>query len=502
MLKQISAIITVLILTLGFASTSEAATPRSMWVENEIYQYNHQFASQLPQELATKMQKMAASPFAFYRGTAHIFYRDMPTLAASGFVNSPTSAIWLEGDMHMQNLGGMRDSNDNNVFDTTDFDEGYLGPYVWDLRRMAVSILLAAKENGFSSSDGQDIVKNFLDAYLNKMKDFKGTNDELSYRLEESNTNGVVKDLIQKAAGKSRSSLLNKYTLLNSSGDRLFQTTSELQPVSNSTYSNITTAISSYIASIPSSKRYSNNYYALKDIRLKLGSGIGSLGKYRYYLLIEGPSPATNDDRILEMKQQSTSAVAIASPGLLPSSVYHHHQGTRVTIATKAMLADTDPLVGYATVSDIPFMVHEKSPYEVDFDYTLLTTKSKFMDAMAYAGKVVAKNHAISDKDYDAAIVPVSVDKEVADITSGNQSGFKDEIVNFALDYATQVEYDYGSFKDAYNRNTVWLKGKGQRGKVSNTSKSLYPLTFSQTTREVHTAYPNRIAYNRGVTLY
>jgi uncharacterized protein (DUF2252 family) len=355
----------------------------------------------------------------------------------------------------MQNLGGMRDSNDNNVFDTTDFDEGYLGPYVWDLRRMAVSILLAAKENGFSSSDGQDIVKNFLDAYLNKMKDFKGTNDELSYRLQESNTNGVVKDLIQKAAGKSRSSLLNKYTLLNSSGDRLFQTTSELQPVSNSTYSNIATAISSYIASIPSSKRYSNSYYALKDIRLKLGSGIGSLGKYRYYLLIEGPSPATNDDRILEMKQQSTSAVAIASPGLLPSSVYHHHQGTRVTIATKAMLADTDPLVGYATVSDIPFMVHEKSPYEVDFDYTLLTTKSKFMDAMAYAGKVVAKNHAISDKDYDAAIVPVSVDKEVTDITSGNQSGFKDEIVNFALDYATQVEYDYGSFKDAYNRGVT-----------------------------------------------
>ncbi|WP_445632716.1 DUF2252 domain-containing protein [Nostoc sp. DSM 114161] len=454
MLKQISAIITVLIL-IGFASTSQAAIPRSAWVENEIYQYNHPFASQLPQELATKMQKMTASPFAFYRGTAHIFYRDMQTLPGSGFVNSPTSAIWLEGDMHMQNLGGMRDSNDNNVFDTTDFDEGYLGPYVWDLRRMAVSILLAAKENGFSSGDAQDIVRNFLDAYLNKMSDFKGTNDELSYRLEESNTNGVVKDLIQKAAGKNRSSLLNKYTLLNSTSDRIFQTTSELQPVSSSTYSNIATAISSYIASIPSSKRYSNSYYTLKDIRLKLGSGTGSLGKYRYYLLIEGPSSATDDDRILEMKQQSTSAVAIASPGLLPSSVYNNHEGTRVTIATKAMLANTDPLVGYTTVSSIPFMVHEKSPYEVDFDYTLLTTKSKFMDAMAYVGKAVAKNHAISDKDYDAAIVAASVDKEVTDITSGYKGVFKDEIVNFALDYANQVEYDYASFKDAYNRGVT-----------------------------------------------
>ncbi|MFN6469023.1 MAG: DUF2252 domain-containing protein [Nostoc sp. SerVER01] len=455
MLKQISAIITALILALGFASTSQAATPRSTWVENEIYQYNHPFASQLPQELTTKMQKMTASPFAFYRGTTHIFYRDMQTLPGSGFVNSSISAIWLEGDMHMQNLGGMRDSNDNNVFDSTDFDEGYLGPYVWDLRRMAVSILLAAKENGFSSGDAQDIVRNFLDAYLNKMSDFKGTNDELSYRLEESNTNGVVKDLIQKAAGKNRSSLLNKYTLLNSTSDRVFQATSELQPVSSTTYSNIAAAMSSYIASIPSSKRYSNSYYTLKDIRLKLGSGTGSLGKYRYYLLIEGPSLQTDDDRILEMKQQNSSAVAIASPSLLPSSVYNNHEGARVTIATKAMLSNTDPLVGYTTVSSIPFMVREKSPYEVDFDYTLLTTKSKFMDAMAYAGKVVAKNHAISDKDYDAAIIAVSVDKEVSDITSGNKAVFKHEIVNFALDYAAQVEYDYASFKDAYNRGVT-----------------------------------------------
>jgi uncharacterized protein (DUF2252 family) len=455
MLKYISAIVFVLIFILGFASPIQAATLRSSWVENEIYQYNHPFASQLPQELAIKMQKMKARPFAFYRGTDHIFYRDMQTLPSSGFVNSSTSAIWLEGDMHLQNLGGLRDSNDNNVFETTDFDEGYLGPYVWDLRRMAVSILLAAKENGLSSSDTQDIVRNFLDTYLNKMSDFKGTNNELSYRLESGNTNGMVKDLIQKTSNKNRSSLLSKYTQLNNIKNRVFQTTSKLQPVSSSTYSDIAGAMSSYIASIPSSKRYNNSYYALKDIRLKLGSGIGSLGKYRYYLLIEGPSSGTDDDRILEMKQQGSSAVAMVLPGLLPTSVSGNQEGARVAIATKAMLFNTNPLVGYTTVNGIPFMVHEKSPYQVDFNYTLLTTKLKFMDAMGYAGKVVAKNHAISDKDYDAVIIPVSVDKEVTDIVSGNKAVFKDEIINFAVDYATQVEYDYTSFVNAYNQGVI-----------------------------------------------
>ena len=221
MLKKMSAAAVALILSLSFTSTAEAAFSRSTWVTNEIYNYNHPYKPQLPQELATKMQKMAVSPFAFYRGTAHIFYKDMTTLPNSAYVNSQTSAAWLEGDMHLQNLGGMRDNNGNNVFDTTDFDEGYLGPYIWDLRRMAVAILLAAKENGLSSSDAKDVVRNFLDAYLNKMSDFKGTNDELSYRLDNGNTNGVVQDLIQSAAGKSRSSFLNKYTQINGSGQRV-----------------------------------------------------------------------------------------------------------------------------------------------------------------------------------------------------------------------------------------------------------------------------------------
>ncbi|MHC5728843.1 MAG: DUF2252 family protein, partial [Nostoc sp.] len=69
--------------------------------------------------------------------------------------------------------------------------------------------------------------------------------------------------------------------------------------------------------------------------------------------------------------------------------------------------------------------------------------------------KVVAKNHAISDQDDDAAIISVSVDKEVTDIVSGNKAAFKDEIVNFAVDYATQVKYDHTSFVDAYNQGVT-----------------------------------------------
>ncbi len=428
--------------------------PRATFVQNEIYQYNHPFAAQLSGELATKMQKMSVSAFAFYRGTAHIFYKDMTTLPSSNYAPNPTSYTWLPGDMHIVNMGIRRDSNGKDLFDTSDFDEGYLGSYTWDVRRMAVSILLAAKENGIGSSDRADIVRAFLDAYLNKMKDFKGTDQELSYKLDSSNTSGVVKDLIQKAANQSRSDLLSKYSDV-SNGSRKFKSTSDLQAVSTTIYNNIATSMSSYIASISSSKQYNSSYYALKDVRLKLGSGTGSLGRYRYYLLIEGPSSSTSDDVILEMKQETTSAVAIAAPNRLPTSVYGNHEGQRAAMSTKAALINTDVLVGYTKVGTIPFLVREKSPYQVDFDYTLLTSKSKFIEAMEYQGKILAKNHALADKDYNPAIVPYSQDKEISDAAEFNRSGFKTEILNFALGYATQVEFDYTSFNNAYRNGTT-----------------------------------------------
>ncbi len=433
---------------------AQAAAPRAPWVESEVYQFNHPFAAQLPQELATKMQKMAVSPFAFYRGTAHIFYRDLAAMPMSRFVTYSNTAVWLEGDMHLQNMGAFRDSSGNNVFDTTDFDEGYLGPYIWDVQRMAVGIMLAAKERGLSAGDRQDVVRAFLDAYINKLNDFKGSDEEKSYRLDTNNTSGYVKDLIQKASGQTRSDFLDKYTTVTSAG-RVFKTSSELQPVSNSVYSSIASAMSSYVASISSSKRYSSSYYTLKDVRLKLGSGTGSLGRYRYFLLIEGPSSAGSDDRILEMKQEVASAVSIAAPERLPASTYSYHQGKRVAMTLKAMLNNADVLVGYTTVNNIPYMIREKSPYQADFDYLRLSSKSQFIDAVTYQGKVLAKNHALADKDYDPSIMPYSEDKEISDAIGTNKSGFKDEIVNFAVDYAAQVEYDYTSFVNAYNRGAI-----------------------------------------------
>ena len=437
----------VIAFALSVACTALADTPdyRSAWVVSKLYNYNHPFAAQRPEELATKMAKMQASPFAFYRGTAHLFYEDMNSWKPSASISYATRSTWLAGDMHLGNTGAFRDASGNTVFDTTDFDEGYWGQFVWDVRRMATSIVLAAQENGLSATNQEQLVREFLDAYLAKMDDFRGSSEELNYRLTAGNTSGSVNDLIKKSAGQSRAQLLSKTT---ASGTGKFITTAEMVKVSAADYAAIETAVANYVYSIPVSKRYAASYYKVKDVRLKLGSGVGSLGRNRYYVLIQGGTSAATDDVILQLKQQSPSVVAIAAKDALPAWAYENHEGQRAARSMKAALSNTDVLTGWTRIYNAPYLVREKSPFEADLDYTSLTTYSKFSTTVQYIGKVLAKNHAASDKDHDPALNPYSIDKEIADIVS-SKSGFKDEVTEFAKQYAQQVQWDWTAFVEA-----------------------------------------------------
>lgn len=433
---------------LSLTVAAEAAAPRATYVTQQIYNYNHPYAAQLPQELATKMQKMSAGAFAFYRGTAHLFYADMPS-RRSAYVNAATTQVWLEGDAHPQNFGAFRDANGNDVFALNDFDEGELGPYVWDVWRLAVGIRLAAQEDGIADGDRDTVIDTFVRAYLDKLGDFKGNDGEKSYRLDSGNTNGVVKDSIQALAQQSRTQFLSKYTAL-SNGQRRFISSSELQAVGSSVYTAINSALSAYVTSIASGKRYASSYYTLKDVRQKLGSGVGSLGRYRYWLLLEGPSSSTGDDVIVEMKQESSSSVRLGGQAGLPGSAYENHQGERVARSLKAELSNADVLTGYSSLGGVPYFLREKSPYQQDFDYTALSSLSKWKDAAGYFGKALASAHALADKDYDASVVPYSEDKEITDLTNSHVSAFSSEVQSFARDYAQQVQYDYQAFLAAY----------------------------------------------------
>ncbi len=442
-----------LALLLSFAcATTFAATSRASWVVNDIYNYNHPYAATDSADLATKMSTMNGSAFSFYRGTADIFYHDMTTLPASAYTSASTAFTWLGGDTHLANFGAWQDSSGKAVFTVDDFDQGYLGQYVWDLRRAAVSMVLADRENGLADKDITTGINTFVSAYLAQLGKFNGSTAEKSFQLTTSNTSSVIKDVISDAAGDKRSDLLSKYTTTSGS-KRVFQTTSALVTVNSNAYSAITAAVASYVQTISSGKQYAASFYTVKDIRQKLGSGTGSLGRYRYYVLVEGASTSTSDDVILELKQEALSDVAIAAPAQLSTGDYANNEGDRVARTAKAQVLNADVLVGYTTINGIPFYVHEKSPFAEDFDYTQLSSSSKFNTAMTYVGQALASAHALADQDYDSTVVPYQIETEILNAVT-SQSGLQSEISAFAFSYADQVNLDWQAFQAAYKAGT------------------------------------------------
>ncbi|MDQ7760180.1 DUF2252 family protein [Xanthomonas sontii] len=433
------------------AGCATAASKRDAWVVQQIHDYNHPYAAQHA-ELDTKMATMATGAYAFYRGTDHIFYQDMKTLPGSLWTSPQTGYTWLGGDTHLGNFDAARDSSGKAVFKVADFDEGHLGQYVWDLRRLAASMVLAGRDNGLSDSDIGDAIDTMVGAYLDKIADFRGSDAEESFQLSKRNTSGAVAKIIDSADGKSRSSLLSKYTVVNG-GKRQFQNLDNLVAVDAGTASAVAAAMNGYIGSIAASKRYAASYYSIKDVRQKLGSGTGSLGRLRLYVLIEGPSASTSDDVILEWKQEAASVVAVAAPSQMPASTYDNNEGARVARTAKAQTIDADVLVGYASVDGTPFYVHEKSPFQQDLDPTALDSAGKLATAATYLGQALASAHALADQDYDPNVVPYSIDKQI-DQAASSKSGLKSELRQFAFDYAAQVQLDWQSFVAAYKAGT------------------------------------------------
>ena len=145
--------------------------------------------------------------------------------------------------------------------------------------------------------------------------------------------------------------------------------------------------------------------------------------------------------------------VATAAPGRLPSSAYESHQGMRVARTAKAQLVNAEVLIGHASIAGLPFHVHEKSPFQEDFDVAKLDSAGKLNTAAQYVGQALASAHALADQDYDPSVVSYSIDKQVTDAVT-SRSGFKSELRAFAFDYAAQTQLDWQAFVDAYEAGT------------------------------------------------
>ncbi|WP_220182831.1 DUF2252 domain-containing protein [Sphaerisporangium album] len=392
-------------------------------------------------DLLTRTEILASSPWSFFRGTSPLYYRDLGELPASAYATAGAD-VWITGDVHLENTGADRGADNVEQFALTDTDDAWRGSWTWELRREAVSIVLAGRQNGRSASQITTDVNTLVSEYAQWIDKFHGDDDEADWRLTAGNTSDLTADLIAESEDDKRADLLAKRTTLSGS-TRVFKADPELLTVPASIRSAVVAAVAAYRTT--AQDPLSASEAVVKDVRRRLGAGTGSLGRFRWYALVEGDTSGTSDDRILELKQEVDPAPKTLAPGTTTLT-----GGQRPALALRWLVNESDPLAGWAGVGGVPVLVKEKSPFAEDLSIDDLTTSAIWDDSVRDVGRLLAAAHSRADKDIAGTGVTYSADAAI-DNAITSVPGLQTETRAFATGYADQVTGDWHAYVTAKN---------------------------------------------------
>ena len=405
-----------------------------------------------PAGFRTKFRKMAADPFAFYRGSACLFYADVAALD-DPWADERTSRVWIQGDLHAENFGTYMDGAGVLIFDVNDFDEAYLGHFTWDLRRFAASVALLGRAKALSDTDIDELVATYLCSYLDQVRQFLDADDDRGFSLRLSTARGAVHEVLLATRLRTRVGLLGKITETEGH-DRVFREGPGVRRLDEAEHAAVIGAFQRYLRTIPEDKRLRGIAYTVKDVVGRSGFGIGSAGLPAYSVLIEGPNEALDNDVVLSMKQGNVAAPSRVVADERIASYFDHH-GHRTAISQRSLQAHADRLLGHTDLDGVGYVVSEVSPYEADLDWSELTEPSELGPVMDQLGRATAKAHCVSDTDSDHALVPFQTEEAIAAVVDGRDDEFVRWASGFAHEYAAVVRADHALFVDAFRNDQI-----------------------------------------------
>ncbi|MFE4369982.1 DUF2252 domain-containing protein [Streptomyces sp. NPDC056835] len=412
-----------------------------------------------PAAFRVKFRKMAASAFAFYRGTACLFYHDLEReRSASGttgpFLDERTGRVWIHGDLHAENFGTYMDANGRLIFNVNDFDEAYVGPFTWDLRRFAASLALIGYTKALSDEQITELVEIYAGAYRERIHALAtgAKNDEVPpFTLDTAQ--GPLLAALRSARSLTRFGLLDSMTEIREY-ERRFAPGGGSIELDAATRYKILAAFDGYLETLPESSLARPDSYRVKDVVGRRGIGIGSAGLPSYNILLEGNSDALENDVVIYMKQAQTPAV---SRHITDRAVreYFQHEGHRTVISQRALQAHADPWLGWTELAGIGQLVAEVSPYAVDLDWSDLDDPEEIAAVVADLGRATATMHAAADNESGHSLVPFSTERSIDAAIAADEEGFGALLVDFAHAYGARARADHQIFVDLFRNGRL-----------------------------------------------
>jgi len=441
----------------ALGKAARSAVPRSSHAEfspgpkrpDPLEIIDKQSATRLPELVPVRYGRMSESPFRFYRGAAAIMASDLAETPRTGFRTQ------LCGDAHMLNFRLLASPERRLMFDINDFDETLPGPWEWDVKRLAASLVIAGRANGFSTKERAGIVRATVRSYRENMRAFAGFGnlavwyaqfDEkwVEERFGE-DVSARGRDRWVRALAKARShdtlQVFDKLTAVIDGKRRivpdppLITRLEELLPDDRrgQLEQQITRLIERYGRTLQSDRRFLLEQYRVADMARKV-VGVGSVGTRCWIVLLLGRDD--EDPLFLQAKEADESVLAQH----VGATVYPT-QGERVVSGQRLMQATSDIFLGWERVEGLDgrrrdFYVRQLRDWKwVAVAEDMVPRGMRTFGALC--GVTLARAHARSG------------DRVAIGAYLGGGDSFDRALVTFAERYADQNERDHQALVDA-----------------------------------------------------
>jgi len=408
-----------------------------------------QAKSRVPELVPVRHGRMLVSPFTYYRGAALPMAADLCTTPASGL------GVQLCGDAHLSNFGAFASPERRLVFDINDFDETLPGPFEWDVKRLAASLAVAGRDNGFSRKDRRRVVLAGAESYRTAMRTFAQQHfidvwyahldieDAIGQFRSQLKAKGykLTEKLMAKAHTRDSMQALGKLTTMVDGRRRIISDPPLIEPVeevfadlqADAIYELIGAVLGKYRRTLQSDRRLLLEYFSLVQVARKV-VGVGSVGTRAWIVLMEGADGT--EPLFLQAKEAQPSVLV----GWCGRSQYAN-QGERVVAGQHLMQAESDIFLGWTRVAAPDGVTRDFYVRQLrDWKLSLPIEQALPPGLKVYArlcGWTLARAHARSG------------DRIALAAYLGGSAKFDQAIAEFAETYADQNERDYAALQAA-----------------------------------------------------
>ena len=409
-----------------------------------------QAQTRIPELVPIRRGRMAASPFAYYRGAALPMAADLATMPHSGLT------VQVCGDAHLSNFGGFASPEREMLFDVNDFDETLPGPFEWDLKRLAASFEVAARSRRLDTATARALAVGSVQSYREGIRAFAGMPNlqvwyarldvpEMVQRWGGDVGRKVLRDAernVAKAQAKDQIKARAKLTTRVNGGVRFTADPPLLVPIdelygdveAKVLQESIHDAIRDYRRTLSGNRRHLLESYQYVDLARKV-VGVGSVGTRAWVALFVGRDP--DDTLILQVKEAEPSVLE----RFLPKSTFANC-GQRVVEGQRLMQAASDVFLGWHRIREgldgRPHDYYVRQLWDWKFSANIDTMPVEVMGVYArMCGFTLARAHARSG---DAVAIGAYL---------GRSDVFDRALADFAGAYADQNEADHQALQHA-----------------------------------------------------